>query len=104
MSTGVERRAGLAGFSEAVFWVGATAFRLRHRPGERPRTSAHLYCAVAGGAHVCVHAHAAVHVDGQAWRALAAERALGVHAAAVHTDARRLAFVNVCQSEAEEIT
>lgn len=86
-----------------MFWVGATAFRLRHRPGERARTRAHLYCAVAGGAHVGVHADAPVHIDGQAWRALAAERALGVHAAAVHTDARGLAFINVCQSETEDI-
>lgn len=71
--TGVERGAGLAGFSEAVFWIGAAAFRFGHRAWERTRTRAHLYCAVAGGAHVGVHTDTAVHVDGQPWRALATE-------------------------------
>lgn len=62
--TRVERRAGLAGFSEAVFRVGAAAFRLRHRPGKRTRTRTHLYCTIAGGAHVSVHTDTAVHAYG----------------------------------------
>lgn len=71
--TRVERRAGLAGFSKAMFRVGTAAFRLRHCPREWTRTRAHLYCAVAGGAHVGVDTDTAVHVDGQPWRALATE-------------------------------
>ena len=85
----------MAGLSEAVFGVGAAALRLGHGPGERPGAGAHLDGAVAGGPHVGVHAHAAVHADGQARRALAAEGALAVDAAAVHADPGGLALVDV---------
>lgn len=67
--------------------VGTATLGFSHRPWERARAGAHLYCPVAGGAHVGIHAHTPVHVDGQTGRALAAERALGVNTAAVHTDA-----------------
>lgn len=75
--------------------IGAAALGLGHGAGERPRTRAHFDGAVAGGPHVCVHTHPPVNVDGQARRALAAEGALRVDAAAVHADAGGLALVNV---------
>lgn len=99
MVTGVASGAGLAGLSEAVLGVGAAALGLGDGAGEGPRAGAHLDGAVAGGAHVGVHAHAAVHVHGQARRTLAAERALGVDAAAVHADPRRLALINICEGD-----
>lgn len=76
--------------------VGAAALRLGHGSGEGARACAHLDSAVTGGPHVSVHANPAVHIDGQTGRTLAAERALGVNAAAVHADARSLAFIDVC--------
>lgn len=75
--------------------IGTAALRFGHGAGERPGTRAHLDGAVAGGPHVCVHAHPPVDVDGQARRALAAEGALRVDAAPVHADAGGLALVNV---------
>lgn len=52
--------------------AGAAAFGLSDGPGKGPRAGAHLDGAVAGAAHVGVHADAPVHIDGQARRALAA--------------------------------
>lgn len=86
--TRVSGGAGIAGLSKAMFSVSAAALRLGDRTGERSRTWAHLNGAITGGPHVCVHTHSPIHIDGQAWRTLAAERALGVEAAAVHTNAR----------------
>jgi len=85
----------VAGLSEAVLRVGAAALGLGDGAGEGPGAGAHLDGAVAGGPHVRVHTHAAVHADGQARRALAAEGALGVGAASVHANARGLALVDV---------
>ena len=78
-----------------MFSVGTAALRLGHRTRERARARAHLYGAVAGGPHVSVHTHSPIDIDSQAWRALTAEGALGVDAAAVHTDARSQTLVNV---------
>lgn len=78
-----------------MFGISAAALRLGHCTWEWPRTCTHLDGAVAGGPHVGVHAHSSVHIDGQAWRALTAERALGVDAAAVHANARSLTLIDV---------
>lgn len=75
--------------------ISTAALGLGHGAGERSGTRAHLDSAVAGGPHVSVHAHPAVHVNGKAGGALAAEGTLRVDAAAVHADAGRLALVNV---------
>ena len=85
----------MAGLAEAVFRVGAAALILGHSSRKRPGAGAHLNGPVAGGAHVCVHTYPSVHVDGQARRTLAAERALGVDAASIHADTRRQAFIDV---------
>lgn len=75
--------------------ISTAALGLGHGAGEGSGTRAHLDSAVAGGPHVSVDAHPAIHVDGEAGGALAAEGALGVDAAAVHADAGCLALVNV---------
>lgn len=75
--------------------ISTAALGLGHGAGERSGTCAHLDGTVAGGPHVCVHAHTPIHVDGKAGGALAAEGALRVDAAAVHADAGCLALVNV---------
>lgn len=78
-----------------MFRIGTAALRLGHRAGEGPRTRAHLDSAVAGGPHVCIHAHSPIHVNGQARGAFTAEGALRVDAAAVHANARCLTLVDV---------
>lgn len=78
-----------------MFRIGTAALRLGHRAGEGPRTRAHLDSAVAGGPHVCIHAHSPIHINGQARGAFTAEGALRVDAAAVHANARRLTLINV---------
>ncbi len=85
----------MARLSEAVFRVGTAALRLGDSTRERSRACTHLDGAVAGGPHVCVHAHSPIHIDGQAWRTLTAEGALGIDAAAVHTNARSLTLIDV---------
>lgn len=85
----------MARLSKAVFGIGTAALRLGHCTGEWPRTCAHLYGAVAGGPHVSVDTHSPIDINGQAWRALTAEGALGVDAAAVHTNARCLTLIDV---------
>lgn len=75
--------------------VGTAALRFGHGSGEGARACAHFDGAVTGGPHVSVHTNPAVHIDGQARRTLAAERALRVNAAAIHTNAWSLAFINV---------
>lgn len=79
-----------------MFGVGAAALGLGDGSREGARAGAHFDGAVTGGPHVSVHADPAVHIDGQAGRALAAERALRVNAAAVHADAWGLALIDVC--------
>lgn len=81
--------------SEAVFRIGTAALRLGHCTGERSRAGAHFYGTVAGSPHVCVHTHSPIYIDGQAWRAFAAEGALGVDAAAVHTNTGSLTLIDV---------
>lgn len=81
--------------SEAVFWISAATLGLGDRSREGTRARAHLYGTVTCRSHVRVHAHSAIHVDGQARWALAAEGPLRVDAAAVHADARRLTLVYV---------
>lgn len=80
---------------EAVFWISAATLGLGDSSREGTRARAHLYGTVTCRSHVRVHAHSAIHVDGQAWWALAAEGPLRVDAAAVHADARRLTLVYV---------
>lgn len=93
--TGVLGRAGLAGLSKAMIRVGAAALGFGDGAGEGAGTGALFDAPVAGAAHVGVHADPAVHADGQAPQALAAERALRVDAPAVHADPGRLALVDV---------
>ena len=100
--TRVSGGAGLAGLSKAMFGISTAALRLGHRTGERPRACAHFYGAVAGGPHVSVHTHSPIYINGQAWRTLAAEGALGVDAAAIHANARSLTLVDVWQRERTE--
>lgn len=78
-----------------MFRIGTAALRLGHRAGEGPRTRAHLDSAVAGGPHVCIHAHSPIHVNGQARGAFATEGSLRVDAAAIHANARRLTLIDV---------
>lgn len=78
-----------------MFRIGTAALRLGHRAWEWARARAHLDGAVAGGPHVCVHTHSTIHVDSQARRALAAEGALRVDAAAVHANAGCLTLIDI---------
>lgn len=93
--TWVSGGAGLAGLSKAMFSIGTAALRLGHCTRERPRACAHLYGTIASGPHVCVHTHSPIYINSQAWRALTAEGALRVDAAAVHTNARSLTLIDV---------
>lgn len=79
-----------------MFRVGTAALRFGHGSREGARAGAHFDGSVTRGPHVSVHTNPAVHIDGQTGRTLAAERALGVNAAAVHADAGSLAFIDVC--------
>lgn len=85
----------MARLSKAVFGISTAALGLGHCTGEWPRTCTHLDGTIAGGPHVGVHTHSSVHINGQAWRALTAERALGVDAAAVHANAGSLTLIDV---------
>lgn len=85
----------MARLSKTVFRIGTAALRFGHCTGERPRACAHLYGAVAGGPHVCVHTHSPIYIDSKARGALTAEGALRVDAAAVHTDARCQTLIDV---------
>lgn len=78
-----------------MFRIGTTALRPGHRSREWTRAGAHLYGAIARGPHVCVHTHSPIYINSQARWTLAAERALGVYAAAVHANARCLTLIDI---------
>lgn len=71
-----------------MLWICTAALRLGHCTREWPWACSHLYGAIAGGSHVCVHTHSPININSQAWRALAAEGALRVDATAIHANAR----------------
>lgn len=78
-----------------MVWTETAALRLSHCAREGSRACAHLYGAVASSPHMCVHTHSSIHIHSQSWGALTPEGAFRVDAAAIHTDPRSLALIDV---------
>ena len=94
--TGVLGRTQLAGLPKPVVGARTAALGFGDGTGEGAGTGALVERPVARATHVGVHAHAAIRAHRESPQAVAAEGALGVGTAAVHTDARCLALVDVC--------
>lgn len=94
--TGVLGRTQLAGLPKPVVGARTAALGFGDGTGEGAGTRALVEGPVARATHVGVHAHAAISAHREPPQAVAAEGALGVGTVAVHTDARCLAFVDVC--------
>lgn len=88
-------RTGLAGLPVGILRVGTAAFRLGHRPEQRPDALSAPVPAVTRAAHVCVDTDTSVQAHCHPRHALTPEGALGVHTVSVHAHPRSLTLINV---------